>query len=88
MNHNYEGESRRASDPQLALLKQSVEHLTERIEEWQATAQTERTEMRTEIKLLQSEMTRYKGVLGGVTLMLSGCVTALMIAKGWLIGRP
>ena len=82
-NHN-----RGATETEVALLVQSVKHLTERVEEWQETAQTERTAMRDEIKVLQAEMTRYKGVLGGVTLMLSGVVTALLIAKGWLVGRP
>lgn len=72
----------------VALLVQSVKHLTERLEEWQETAQIERSAMRSEIRILQTEMSRYKGVLGGVTLMLSGVVTALLIAKGWLIGRP
>jgi hypothetical protein len=78
---------RRAPDPNIALLSKSIKHLTKRMEEWQATAKEERAEMRDEIKLLQTEMTRYKGVLGGITLVFSAVAAALMLAKGWLIGK-
>lgn len=78
---------RRQPDPNVALLSQSIKHLTKRMEEWQNAAKEERAEMRAEIKLLQTEMTRYKGVLGGITLVFSAVAAALMLAKGWLIGK-
>lgn len=83
----YDGPERRQADPQIALLAQRIEHLTARVEEWQTIAKEQREDLCEEVKIMREELTRYKGMLGGIAMVFSGIAVVLGLAKDWLLSR-
>lgn len=76
---------------QIAVLRANLGRAIDDVRDLAAEMKEERVEFRRAVDDLRSEMTRYKGFVGGIAFVLSGVVAALGIAisafKGWIWGR-
>lgn len=81
------GGERGSTEADIAVVVSRLDRMHEDLMDWQRESREHREALRAEIESMQREMARYKGLLGGIALVFSGIVTALMIAKGWIIGH-
>lgn len=67
----------------IARLETQVEALREELRELTTEAKAERKEMTELMRAMRSEITHYKGVVGGIALVFSGIGVALGVMKAW-----
>jgi hypothetical protein len=86
-NHqdNWDGSDRRhdSSSERLARLEVLFEALTVEFRHERDAAAVERKEMMNLMHTMRREMTHYKGIVGGISLVFSGIAIALGLAVAW-----
>lgn len=70
----------------LATLEERIGNTLKRLETVADEMKTDRAEFHSAVADLKSEITRYKGFVGGIAFILSGVVTAIGLFKGWAFG--
>jgi uncharacterized protein YlxW (UPF0749 family) len=71
----------------LARVETKMESLLDAFSEERKEAQQARTVMLMNQQAMEKELTHYKGLLGGVTLVFSGIGVVLIFFKGWLFSK-
>lgn len=75
-----------ATREELATLRERIGNTLSRLEAVATEMKDDRDEFHAAWNELRGEITRYKGFVGGIAFILSGVVTALALAKGWIFG--
>lgn len=70
----------------MARLEERLDNVIDRVDAAAADSKAERKELLELVQSMKTEMTHYKGVVGGIALVFSGVAVALGLFKGWIIG--
>ena len=66
--------------------KELLENLYKELQNHNKDEENFQSELKAAISSLKMEMTHYKGLVGGITLVISGLFAVVAIAKGWIFG--
>ena len=77
---SYNGEERRKSNQDL------FERITV-LETQRDDMQSDLRGIKTALDIIQTELTRYKGMLGGALFVISCIITVITLFKDWILGK-
>lgn len=90
MRENWNGSERRQVNldlhERIVRLESGQEHNKDLLEQIHQEDLAFRKELKDSLSALKTEITHYKGIIGGITLVISGLFALVAIAKGWIFG--